>query len=73
MLNTVTGPMKFNEEGKRIGFRLQLVEIIRNNHTLVATWSSDMPNKLETVRTASEHAQQVIENLQKTTVIVSSR
>lgn len=73
MLNTVTGPIKFNEEGKRVGFRLQLAEIIRNNVTVVALWNSERPNDLEVTRTASEHSQQIIENLQKTLVIVSSR
>lgn len=73
MPNAITGPIRFNDQGRRIDFTLQQVEIYRDNITKVATWSPGAPNELHLLRNASQQMAQIVENLQKTLVIVSSR
>lgn len=71
--NTITGPVKFNDFGRRIDFTMQIAEVISGRCEKTATWSPENPSTLNFTRSASEQMQQIVENLQKTTVIVSSR
>ncbi|XP_017773931.1 PREDICTED: glutamate receptor ionotropic, kainate 2-like [Nicrophorus vespilloides] len=72
--NTVTGTIKFNEVGKRSDFNLHFAEIISGRVEKIAVWGPENgPNALNFTRSVHEQMQQIVENLQKTVVIVSSR
>lgn len=73
MMNTLTGAIKFDDFGRRINFTLQIVEILSGRVEKVAYWRPDFDNNLSFIRTPKEQLQQILENLQKSTVIVSSR
>lgn len=69
----LTGPMAFDEYGNRIGFSLQIVELLRNGVTVTSMWHSNNPDKLNMTLSEAEKSQQVIQSLQQTIVKVSSR
>lgn len=73
MLNSITGPVKFNEQGRRIDFTLQIVEINEGKLDVTGIWSPIYPDAINFTRSSSEQMQQIYENLQKTLIIVSSR
>ncbi|XP_072382909.1 glutamate receptor ionotropic, kainate 2-like [Diabrotica undecimpunctata] len=67
---TLTGPIKFNDEGERIDFNIQVIDII--DDSIIATWFASN----ETLSLGRDYNQTIdaaILNLQKITVIVSSR
>lgn len=68
---SLTGPLKFDDMGRRIDFQLQLIELVPKK--LIATWTPSMFDTVNFTRTESESVQAIVENLQKTTVIVASR
>lgn len=63
--------MQFDEIGRRIDFQLQLIEIIKSK--IIATWSPSLVDNINSTRSENESVQAVIDNLQKTTIIVSSK
>lgn len=73
MLNAITGPMNFDDFGRRINFTLHINEIVSGHIQKVAIWRPDFKDHLTYIRTLKEQMQQILENLQKNTVIVSSR
>ncbi|XP_017773925.1 PREDICTED: glutamate receptor ionotropic, kainate 2-like [Nicrophorus vespilloides] len=73
MEDGITGPIKFSDEGKRVDFTMQVAEIINGRVEKTAYWYPSKPDELSFTRNASQLMQQIVENLQKTTVIVSSR
>lgn len=52
---------------------MEIVEIISGRAEKVAIWRPDLNQNLEFLRSSKEQMQQILENLQKATVIVSSR
>ncbi|CAH0555476.1 unnamed protein product [Brassicogethes aeneus] len=66
---TLSGPLKFDDFGRRTDFRIHCVEVLVNK--TIATWTPSA--RLNMSKSAEEDAQTIIENLQKTTVIVASR
>ncbi|KAG5889811.1 hypothetical protein JTB14_025590 [Gonioctena quinquepunctata] len=67
---TLSGPLAFNKNGDRIDFNIYLVDIMAE--TILATWFA--ANKTtHVVRNYNETVDAAILNLQKITVIVSSR
>lgn len=73
MLNTITGAINFDDFGRRINFTIYINQIITGRFEKVAYWRPDFKDKLSFVRTSKQQIQQILENLQKATVIVSSR
>lgn len=69
----MTGTVKFNEWGKRVEFAVELIEIIDKRIEKTATWYPENADHLNFTRSADEQMQQIVENLQKTIVMVSSR
>ncbi|XP_025832120.1 glutamate receptor ionotropic, kainate 2-like [Agrilus planipennis] len=70
--HTITGPISFGPNGTRTDFNLLLIEA-ETSYPDVATWSPENPDELQFQRSSSEQQQRILENLQKDTVIVSSR
>lgn len=68
----MTGPINFDENGRRVNFTLQIVQIMQGKKEKLAYWMPGLENLIFT-RSQTEHEKLIMENLQKTTVIVSSR
>ncbi|CAH0555475.1 unnamed protein product [Brassicogethes aeneus] len=66
---SLSGPLKFDDFGRRIDFQINCVDISQNK--TISIWS---PSKgLNLSRNSEENTQMIIENLQKSVVIVASR
>lgn len=67
---TLTGPIKFNDHGERVDFNIYVVDIL--DDTIIATWFANNES-LILARSDNQTVDAAISNLQKITVIVSSR
>lgn len=77
----ITGPLVFNSEGKRVDFRLEIIEFYQkkghpldhheNGFKKIGTW--DAMQKISYTRTEGELEEQLFVNLQNKTFIVASR
>lgn len=66
----MTGPIKFDETGRRTDFTLQIVELGKPGFNITGSWT---PRGVNFTRTVTEMQTQIIENLQNKLFIVSSR
>lgn len=69
----MTGPIKFDQWGKRVDFQLQVVSINRDSKKVVATWSPVNGNYLNFTRRGNDQHLLYLESLTSSTVIVSSK
>ncbi|KAF5282430.1 hypothetical protein FQA39_LY17545 [Lamprigera yunnana] len=67
----VTGPIQFDDFGRRVNFTLHVVEL--NLDKVKATWSPANGTLLNMTLTAQEHRQLVLRSLQKQRIVVSSK
>ncbi|CAG9860405.1 unnamed protein product [Phyllotreta striolata] len=67
---TLTGPLKFNDEGGRTDFNIHVVDII--DDSVIATWHAGNES-MELHRNYNQTFDAAVSNLQKITVIVASK
>ncbi|KAF5306561.1 hypothetical protein FQR65_LT07288 [Abscondita terminalis] len=71
LANPISGPIVFDQFGRRTNFVLQLIEL--NSNLVKATWSPENGTRLNITITAKQRQQMVLRSLQKQRIIVSSK
>ncbi|KAB0792649.1 hypothetical protein PPYR_14608 [Photinus pyralis] len=69
--NPITGPILFDDFGRRINFTLHVVEL--NADVVKATWSPSNGTRLNMTLSAQENRQLILKSLQKQRIVVSSK
>lgn len=67
----MTGPIEFNEKGKRVNFYLEILELSKEGFKKIAHW--DKEYGVVTTRPSGEVETHIMGSLQNKTVIVISR
>lgn len=70
---TLTGRLAFDENGNRIDYSLDIVELNNNNVRRLAVWNSERPYVLDITISEDENREEKLKGLSEMTFIVSSR
>ncbi|KAF2904858.1 hypothetical protein ILUMI_01329 [Ignelater luminosus] len=72
LANPITGPIGFDEFGRRVNFTLYVVEL-NADRIVKATWSPSNNTRLNITISATERRQLILKSLQKQKIIVSTK
>jgi len=67
----ITGDILFNDEGKRIEFHLEILELSKIGFKTIGTW--DPVHGVNYTRSLGEAYEQIVESLQNKAFVVASR
>ncbi|XP_022911458.2 glutamate receptor ionotropic, kainate 2-like [Onthophagus taurus] len=69
----ISGPIRFDKFGRRINFKLEIIELIKDGFRLSANWFSENPKKLEYVVSEEERKQEFEKHITQKVFRVVSR
>ncbi|KAF5287636.1 hypothetical protein FQA39_LY15839 [Lamprigera yunnana] len=71
LANPISGPIVFDQFGRRTNFNLQLIEL--NSNLVKATWCPENGTRLNITISAKQRQQMILRSLQKQKIVVSSK
>lgn len=71
--NSLTGQLSFDENGNRVNYSFDVVELNNNNVRRLAVWNSERPYSLDITVSEDESRQEKLKSLSEMKFIVSSR